>query len=94
MADRITTKQIENLVKDINASLGVPNDPYSDTRDNNGGLIANVGTVYVAGAYGGARLEQMCRGGGSRDFLSTGYTTKRVVYDIAMAWLSGRQSKD
>jgi hypothetical protein len=92
MTDRITTKQLERVVAQINSELGVPNEPYADARDERGGLIANVGNVHLAGAYSGTRLEQMCDGGGSRDFLSTGYATKRAVYDVAQAWLAGRRS--
>ena len=93
MAYRITTKQLESMIEQINDALGVPNEPYADERDERGGLVANAGTVYLAGAYGGSRLEQMCKGGGSRDFLSSGYATKRQIWELGHAWLAGRASK-
>jgi hypothetical protein len=86
---RITNKDLERLIARINDALGVPQEPYQETRDARGGLIANAGTCYLAGAYGGVRIEQMCAGGGSRDLLSSGYGTKRAVYDQARAWLDG-----
>lgn len=42
---------------------------------------------------GGWRLEQMCKGGGSRDLLSTGYESKRHIYAIASAYLAGLESR-
>lgn len=78
MAYRITNQQIERVIARINDALGVPQEPYGDVRDERGGLIANAGTVYLAGAYGG-----------SRDFLSSGYCTKRQIYELATAWLAG-----
>jgi hypothetical protein len=86
---RITTKHLETIIGHINDALGVPQEPYQETRDARGGLIANAGTCYLAQAYGGSRIEQMCEGGGSRDLLSSGYATKREVYDQASAWLAG-----
>ena len=92
MIYRITNQQIASVIARINDALGVPQAPYGDVRDELGGLIANAGTVYLAGAYGGSRLEQMCKGGGSRDFLGSGYCTKRQIYELATAWLAGFQA--
>ena len=39
----------------------------SNSRDANGSLIANAGTYYIGGAYGGYRLERMSKGGGASD---------------------------
>ncbi len=92
---QITVKQLESLVERINDALGVPQTPYKEDTDGkairgeNGSLIANAGTCYLTGAYGGYRIEQMCKGGGSRDLLSIGYDTKRNVWNMAQAYLSG-----
>lgn len=97
MSNRITNAMLERTVERINDALGVPNEPYQTDADGkvlrkDGHTMVNAGCVYIAGAYGGTRLEQMSEGGGCRDFLSTGYETKRTVYNMAQAWLSGRES--
>lgn len=91
--NRITKAQLDSLVARINHALDVPCEAYASERDANGGLIANAGTIYLASAYGGYRLEQMCKGGGSRDLLSTGYESKRHVYATASAYLAGLESR-
>ena len=91
--ERITNKHLERVIARINDALGAPQEPYQATRADNGGLIANAGTCYLAGAWGGCRIEQMCAGGGSRDFISSGYVTKRALYDLAQAWLAGFEAK-
>jgi len=51
--------------------------------------VPNVGVVYLTGANGGWRIEQMSAGGGSSDFLQAGYESKRVMYLTASAYLEG-----
>jgi len=95
MTNRITKKQLEALIARINDALNVPQEPYAHDADGklvltaNGRLIANAGTIYLSGAYGGYRLEQMCKGGGSRDPLYSGYVSKRELYNVANAYLMG-----
>lgn len=89
MTDRVTNKQLEALCEQINQLHGVPNEPYKSDRGEDGRLVANAGTVYVAGAYGGVRLEQMCKGGGSRDLLSSGYGTKRELFNAMHSYIRG-----
>lgn len=87
MTYRITRRMIEDIVVRINDALRVPQELYAKDRNEHGDLVPNAGTVYLAGAYGGWRLEQMCEGGGSRDFLDSGYIKKRNLYDAAHEWL-------
>lgn len=84
---RVTNKDVERVCGLINDALGTPQEPYGP----NG---SNPGCVYVAGAYGGTKLEQMCDGGGCRDFLNTGYATKQEVYSQAVSWLDGFQYRE
>ena len=99
MSNRITVKNLEYLVARINDALGVPQEPYQHDadgkaiRDEHGRLTANAGTVYLGGAYGGYRFEQMCKGGGSRDLSSSGYCPKRELYEIGQAYLMGIGAK-
>ena len=95
MTYRITEKMLEAGIVRINEALNVSNDCYKLTRtgkvrrDKSGHALVNVGTCYLSCAYGGYRVEQMCSGGGSRDLLSTGYETKRHVYDMISAFMTG-----
>lgn len=99
MSNRITVKNLEWLVSRINDALGVPQEPYKHDadgkaiRDANGRMTANAGTVYLGGAYGGYRFEQMCKGGGCRDLSSSGYCSKRELYEIGQAYLHGIGAK-
>jgi hypothetical protein len=51
----------------INDLLDVPQEPYQSERDGNGRLVTNTDVHFIGGAYGGYRLECMCKGGGARD---------------------------
>ena len=92
---KITRKMIETLVGRINAVHGLSNDLYvRDSlgyreNDRTGSLISNAGVVYLTGHTGGWRLEKMCAGGGSSDFLHATYESKKVVYLAASAYLKG-----
>lgn len=74
----VTKKQLESAIARLNDALGLPQEPYAEKRDANGSPVANAGVYYLAGAYGGTRVEQMCKGGGSRDVTRLG--TKRETY--------------
>jgi len=99
-SNKITKEHLISTVWRINAALGKPQDPWKvdgrgkPIRDENGGLIANEGVVYLAGAYGGWKLEQMSKGGGSRDLSSTGYVPKRQLYELAQMYLLGLETRN
>lgn len=82
MSERITTARLERAVEALNVAFGYPTAPYRREGER---LIAQPRCFYLAGAYGGHRVEQMCEGGGSRDV--TGLGTKREVYDQVQAML-------
>lgn len=90
MTNRVTNADLERVCRLINSALGLTShEPYLVKGSKEGPPIHNVGCVYLGGAYGGVRIEQMCEGGGCRDLLSTGYDTKRLVYGRACAYLEG-----
>ena len=81
---RITQKDLEMLVARINELTGNPEKPW------NGNCVANIGNYHLSYAYGGVKLHQMVSdGGGVRDVLSTGYTTKRDLFNHLHTFLSG-----
>lgn len=96
MTNRITNAMIERRAEYLNDLLGVAQAMYQtrDVVDGKpvGDLVANAGHCYLAGAYGGFKIEQMCAGGGSRDLLSMGFDTKRNVYDRLNAYIDGLQA--
>ena len=85
--ERITRKRLDSVVSRINSVLGMPDEPYSNQRDERGGLVANTGNYHLDIAYGGYRLARMCEGGGSRDISPRG--TKRETYEYCLAFLDG-----
>ena len=93
MTKRITTQILENAVIELNKMLGQPTTPYAENdqgkaiRNESGGLVPNAGTFYIGGAYGGYRLERMCKGGGAMDISDRG--TKRDVLDTINAIKTG-----
>ena len=84
---KITRAQLEKIVGEINLVLGTNPEPYTQQPD--GSISPNPGTVYIAGGFSGVRLERISNGGGSSDFLSSGFETKRRVWELAQAWLQG-----
>ena len=62
-------------------------EPYTKT---DGKYKANIGNYHLDGAYGGYKLAQMVNeGGGIRDILRCGYTTKKDLYQLMNAYLNG-----
>jgi len=75
---RITTKQLEAMVKELNEIVGVPTEPYTKAKD--GTINANIGTYYISGAYGGWALEKIVTtGGGVTRISHDGYGTKHQL---------------
>jgi len=79
MTQRVTQKQLENMVEAINTVKGYAIKPYTNGR-------ANIGTYYIDGAYGGVKLVQIeSDTGGVRTISQNGYGTKREL----LAFLHG-----
>ena len=86
--DRITIKQIERKIDYLNEITGNALKPYTwDKKEEK--LTSNAGCYYWAGAYGGYKLEQICKGGGSSDPIYTGFVPKRELYDKICAFVRG-----
>ena len=88
MASRITESDLERIVERLNVETG--NNPEPFTRAN-GVTTPNPGSYLLAGAYGGWKLEQIVRGGGTRDVLGTGYIPKRALYEQIRCYMGGVQ---
>lgn len=89
MTTRITDRDLKNTIDRLNRITNQPTEPYS--RDpQTGKLTANVGNYHLSGAYGGVCVHQMVNeGGGVRTPISTGYTTKRDLYNQLHAYIRG-----
>ena len=79
MADRITRKQLEGMVRGLNRASGRPEQPYA--RDEAGSVRAQVGCLHLSGAYGGWALHEIVNeSGGVRDVSGMGYQPARVLW--------------
>jgi len=88
MSQRITQKDLERVVLQINRALGRPETPYA--KDENGMIEAEAGNFHIASACGGVALEEIqTDGGGVRRVSTDGYGTKRQLYTWMLAFLSG-----
>lgn len=84
---RITQKDLEILTKRINESTDSPLEPYTK-KDNS--IKVNVGNYHLDYAYGGVKLVRMVNeGGGITNISTTGYGTKRELYNWMQAFLAG-----
>jgi hypothetical protein len=83
----ITLKMLERRVSLLNDMTGTAQELYQTDRDADGHLIANVGTYYLSGAYGGHRLERMTKGGGATDISPRLY--KPALADWINAYIDG-----
>ena len=88
MTDRISVKQLERLVDEINRVTGSPAEPW--TKQPDGHFKANIGNYHLSGAYGGYCLHRMYNdGGGVTTPLVSGHVPKRDLYWKMHAFLSG-----
>jgi hypothetical protein len=88
--NRITDKDLQGTVDYLNRLTDSPNTPYTRIDDK---LQANIGNYHLSHAYGGVKLHRMVNeGGGVREPISTGYTTKRDLYNQMHAFIRGLES--
>jgi len=89
--DRITNSDLEKYVDYLNRLTGNPVKTY--TRTVIPGAVtskANIGNYHISGAYGGVELHRInTEGGGVTVPLSTGYCTKRELYNAINSFISG-----
>lgn len=80
MTNRITTKDLEYLLSQINQEKGYgPNPPY-----------CTVGAIGLDWAYGGVKVvTYTSQSGGQRDLSCFGYGTKRQAYIFLRGMLAG-----
>jgi len=87
--ERITKVQLEMLCERINTVTNSPQTPYTSTDSS---FKPNAGNYHLSGAYGGWKLERMSLTNGSTgttDPLSTGYVSKRELYNHLHSFLRG-----
>jgi hypothetical protein len=88
--NRITDKDLQGTVDYLNRLTDSPDTPYTRIDDK---LQANIGNYHLSHAYGGVKLHRMVNeGGGVREPISTGYTTKRDLYNQMHAFIRGLES--
>ena len=91
---RYTMRDLEVLVDRLNRTAGADAKAHRDATEAEKAagfaLVSNVGTYYLMGAYGGHKLVQITNyGGGVRDVLRVGYSSKRELYYAMHAYLDG-----
>ena len=89
---RVSKADLQRKIDLLNQITNNAPKPYADGYEVINGinrLKANAGNYHLAGAYGGWELQQMCKGGGTRDVLSSGYTTKKDLYYLICAYIDG-----
>ena len=86
MSNRITEKDLDEMVKQLNDALGYPDEPYSE---RSGQYTPNGNNYHLNYAYGRVGLLQMIsdKGTGVREILGSG--TKRELFDKIHSMLSG-----
>lgn len=92
MARRTTMAHLEGLIRRLNRVAGTPETTYN--KDGNK-WTANIGNFHLDSAYGGYSLVQMMsEGGGVKDVLHCGFTTKSELYSLIYAYISGIEFKE
>lgn len=82
MSNRITRKDLDALADQINDAIGASREVWT-----NG--VANIGTHYVQGAYGGYQLQEVVTDGGGIKSVTYGYQPTRELYNQMRAYLHG-----
>lgn len=90
---QITMKHLNGVVARLNFITSSPEAPY--TKNTDGRFVANVGNYHIDSAYGGNKLVRMVNeGGGISDVLHSGYVSKRELYNLIRAFLTGLEQND
>lgn len=89
MRSKITEKQLQYLVDEINRATGSPMVPWSHNEPGPG-HHANIGNYHLSFAYGGVCLNRMMNEhGGVNCPLGMGHGPKRELYEKMRAFLDG-----
>ncbi|MBE3141876.1 MAG: hypothetical protein IMZ53_14970 [Thermoplasmata archaeon] len=90
--ERITQKDLENLVLRINKATRNTESQY--TKQADGQFKGNIGNYSLDYAYGGVKLVQMVNEhGGIREISHSGFGTKRELHVWMCAFLDGLSIK-
>ena len=85
---RVTRKDLDYLVTRINEITDSPQEYITTTP--NGKFKANIGNYHIEGAYGGVRLSRVSTdGGGITTVSTTGFGTKKELYNWMSAFIAG-----
>jgi hypothetical protein len=91
--NRITRKTLESRIETLNSILGNNPNPY--TRQDDGKLVANIGTLYLSQAYGGYCVNRMCNeSGGCSSPIWDGHIPTRDAYELICAFMRGLDYKE
>lgn len=91
---RYKMSDLTGLLDRLNRTAGAEPKAYREaTKEEQAAgffSVANVGTYYLEGAYGGHKLVQIVNhGGGVRDVLRSGFVSKREAYHLIGAYVDG-----
>ena len=75
---RITLKQLESMVNNLNRSANRPTVSHCRSSDNSNRMISNIGHYRVSQGCGSARVEEIINEGGGIRVLCNG--SKRELY--------------
>ena len=92
MSNQITKANLEAVVARINQISDSPAEPYG--KDENGRFKANIGCYHLAGAYGGWQLQRICNSGGAVNEITSGYVSKRELYNQLFVFIAGLEVKE
>jgi hypothetical protein len=91
--NRITDKNLQAVIDNLNRMTGNPAAPYLPPVD--GKAQPQGGCYHLSHAYGGVSLHQMCATGtGIHDTFSRGHMPKRELYELLHAFLAGYTLRD
>jgi hypothetical protein len=86
MSNRITEANLKGMCDTLNRITNSPMEQYTKTET---GYKANPLNYHLDFAYGGVKLCRMCNEGGGVNDISSGYGTKRELWDWMQAYLRG-----
>jgi hypothetical protein len=90
MSNRVTEKDLQNIVDRLNRMTNSPMAPY--VKNAEGRFTAQIGNYHLSHAYGGVCLHRMCNEhGGVTTPVIHGHVPKRVLQDAMFAYIQGLQ---
>ena len=87
---RISIKDLENQVKQINQLSGMAIETFSKV---DGKIIPNAGNYHLDQAYGGVKLVRLCEQGTGTRNITEGFISKKELYSKLEAIITGLKMK-